>query len=98
MNCKFKHAADGKHGTKVVLREAFEVELPAEVVSREKASFPLPFQEWVGDGVGVLRESALAREVFSEAAIHAVTTQPAHAWRFAWPMVNIAMWGKVWWG
>ena len=98
MDCKFRHAADGKHGTKVVLREAFEAELPLEIVSREKASFPLPFQEWVGDRVGILPESALAREVFSEAAIHAVSTQPAHAWRFAWPMINIAMWGKLWWG
>jgi len=98
MDCKFKHAASGQHGTKVVLREAFEGALPAAVVSREKASFPLPFQEWVGDRVSVLRDSALAREVFSEAAIHAVTSQPAQAWRFAWPMVNIAMWGKVWWG
>lgn len=97
-SCKFTHSADGKHGTKVVLREAFASELPAEIVTREKASFPLPFQEWVGDQVDVLRGSALARDVFSEAAIHAVTTQPQHAWRFAWPMVNVAMWGQVWWG
>lgn len=98
MGCKFKYAEDGRHGTKVVLREAFAGQLPESVVAREKASFPLPFQEWVGDRVGVLQGSELAREVFSEAAIHAVTSQPSQAWRFAWPMVNIAMWGKQWWG
>ena len=43
----------GKFGapeeTKRVLRAAFREALPARVVARQKASFPLPFQAWVED-------------------------------------------------
>jgi asparagine synthase (glutamine-hydrolysing) len=84
--------------TKRILRRAFAADLPREVVSRPKASFPLPFERWVEDRAHILRESALAREVFTPAAIETVARQPAPLWRLAWPMINIAMWGKVWWG
>src|SRR5262249_35020533 len=32
--------------TKIVLRDAFRIDLPSQIVERPKASFPLPFQEW----------------------------------------------------
>jgi asparagine synthase (glutamine-hydrolysing) len=84
--------------TKIALRQAFASELPPEVVGRPKASFPLPFQEWMEDHAGVLRGSAFAREVFTEAAIATVTARPRELWRLAWPMINLAMWGRRWWG
>jgi asparagine synthase (glutamine-hydrolysing) len=84
--------------TKRVLRRAFAERLPREVVERPKASFPLPFQEWMADSAASLRESPFAREVFSDAAIQMVSANPAGLWRFAWPMFNTAMWGRVWWG
>lgn len=94
-----KFSSDGgRTVTKRVLREAFADVLPAEVVARPKASFPLPFQEWVRDSVGVLRESALARELFTAEAIETVAAQPGKLWHLAWPMVNVAMWGRRWWG
>ncbi len=88
----------GPSGTKVVLRRAFADLLPAEVVERPKASFPLPFQAWVEDQGGRLRGSAFAREVFTDAAVETVAAQPGALWNLAWPMINVALWGDRWWG
>jgi asparagine synthase (glutamine-hydrolysing) len=84
--------------TKRVLRRAFAADLPPEVVTRKKASFPLPFQGWIEDHVQVLRRSSFAKSLFTPAAIEAVAAQPAAAWPFAWPMVNVGIWGEGWWG
>jgi asparagine synthase (glutamine-hydrolysing) len=84
--------------TKIALRDAFADVLPAAIVDRPKASFPLPFQTWIGDVAPVLRESSLAREIFTEAAIETVAARTGELWTLAWPMVNIALWGKRWWG
>jgi asparagine synthase (glutamine-hydrolysing) len=81
--------------TKIVLREAFASSVPAAVLERPKASFPLPFQEWVGDQAEALRDGSFAREVFSEAAVNAVVENPRGLWHLAWPMINIAMWGRA---
>lgn len=84
--------------TKRVLREAFADDLPAEVLARPKASFPLPFQDWLGDVGAMLRSSALAREIFTDAAISMIGAEPKRTWGLAWPMMNIALWGRRWWG
>ncbi|HVZ93300.1 MAG TPA: asparagine synthase (glutamine-hydrolyzing) [Phycisphaerales bacterium] len=81
--------------TKIALREAFEGDVPEFVMERAKASFPLPFQSWVGGQVDVLKRSELAREVFSPAAIAVVCEQPEKLWHLAWPMINIAVWGEA---
>ncbi len=99
MEDKFRlgDAASGG-GTKIALREAFEGDLPASVVARPKASFPLPFQGWVGDCVGEFAGSSLAREIFAPDAMAIVRERAGEAWHLAWPMINIAVWGKRWWG
>ena len=84
--------------TKIALREAFAGDLPDEVVARPKASFPLPFQEWMGDSAGVLLGSGFIGELFNREAVEAVAGDvPAH-WNLAWPMLNLAIWGERWWG
>jgi asparagine synthase (glutamine-hydrolysing) len=99
MGMKFELGTEGvAAGTKLALRRAFAVELPREVVERPKASFPLPFQEWVADRGEELRGSSFARELFAPAAIGMVAADAARNWRLAWPMINVAMWGKRWWG
>ena len=85
----------GESRTKVCLRRGFVGVLPREVVGRPKRSFPLPFREWVGDSVGMLRESGFAREIFNEAAVETVCAKPQELWNLAWPMVNVAMWGDA---
>jgi asparagine synthase (glutamine-hydrolysing) len=84
--------------TKIALREAFRADLPSAIVDRPKASFPLPFQAWVGDHAGALKDSAFARSIFSDAVVEVVTLDPQRNWRLAWPMLNIALWGRKWWG
>ncbi|MFM9995108.1 MAG: asparagine synthase (glutamine-hydrolyzing) [Phycisphaerales bacterium] len=79
--------------TKRALREAFAPDLPSEIVTRAKASFPLPFQEWVADAAPALRDSPFAREWFSEAAVATVAAEPTRLWQLAWPMVNLSLWG-----
>lgn len=84
--------------TKIALREAFAPDLPPRITARAKASFPLPFQAWMEDNASALRQSSFAREVFTDQAIAAVAASPRELWRFAWPMINIALWGRRWWG
>lgn len=93
-----KFAAGPGGGTKLALRRAFAGQLPAAVVQRPKASFPLPFQQWMGDHAAALKRSALARLMFNDAAIESIGAEPGKMWNLAWPMINLAMWGERWWG
>ncbi len=78
--------------TKIALRSAFSDMVPASILHRPKASFPLPFAEWIGAMTPTLHTSAFARELFTPAALHLVARQPNRLWRLAWPMINLAMW------
>ncbi|HED52878.1 MAG TPA: asparagine synthase (glutamine-hydrolyzing) [Phycisphaerales bacterium] len=84
--------------TKRMLRTAFRDAVDSSVLCRKKASFPLPFQEWIVDASELLRESSFAREIFTPAAIHLVANQAGQLWNLAWPMMNLAIWGERWWG
>ena len=81
--------------SKLVLREAFGDRLPAEVVRRPKASFPLPFQDWMSSSAHVLGESDFARSIFQRRAIETVRENPSGLWNLAWPMINLALWGDA---
>lgn len=103
----FDGREQGVGATKRVLREAMMLATPPDSASatdtfagvrdRAKASFPLPFQEWMVDARDVLRNNA-AREVFTPEAIELVHADPSRAWALAWPMMNVAMWLERWWG
>ena len=96
MGDKFVH---GEHvRTKIALRDAFADVLPRAIVDRPKASFPLPFQEWIGSVGGVLKRSEFARSFFQDEAVDAVLSDTGANWNLAWPMINLAMWGERWWG
>lgn len=97
MNRKFVGGV-GDNRTKIVLREAFADVLPAEVLSRPKASFPLPFQQWIGAAGDVLKRSGFAQSYFRWEAVEAVAGDIQKNWNLAWPMMNLAMWGERWWG
>jgi asparagine synthase (glutamine-hydrolysing) len=84
--------------TKIALRDAFRGRLPKSAVARPKASFPLPFQGWLGPMAEGIGRSDFARAVFTPEAIERVRADPAASWTLAWPMVNIAAWGERWWG
>ncbi|HYE03498.1 MAG TPA: asparagine synthase (glutamine-hydrolyzing) [Phycisphaerales bacterium] len=82
---------------KVVLRDAFTGRVPDLALTRPKASFPLPFQGWLAPAAPVLGASRLCGEVFAPSALEMVERDPARHWRLAWPMINLALWGRVWW-
>ncbi len=84
--------------TKVALRDAYEGRIPSIALRRAKASFPLPFTEWLDPLGAVVQESCLLRELFKHEAIEAVAGAPGASWRLAWPMINLALWGERWWG
>lgn len=84
--------------TKRVLRDAFARMLPEEVIARPKASFPLPFQEWLPDHADAMRRSTFLRTVVREEIINSVADDPSRHWRYAWPMINLALWGEPRWG
>lgn len=98
MTLKYHPEAGDGWTTKRALRAAFAERLPPAVIARPKASFPLPFPGWMTDHAGVLRESAFARALFTAEAIDTVTAEPERHWLLAWPMINVAMWGRRWWG
>lgn len=89
---------EGACGTKLAVRRAFTGVLPASIVERPKASFPLPFQAWAGVHAGVLRGSRFGHELFNREAVETVSSAPEALWNLAWPMINLAMWGERWWG
>lgn len=95
MDLKFRVEGD-RVETKRVMRESFREAIPEEVTRREKASFPLPFQDWVGDQADRLRESGFAKEIFTEAGVASVCSDPKRFWHLSWPMMNIAIWGDRW--
>lgn len=94
MDQKFSNT-DTTQSTKRVLRDAYEGVLPSGVVRRAKASFPLPFQEWM-DSVAreVLLETPFIREQFNMPLVAAIANSPGTHWRVAWPLVNLALWAR----
>ncbi|USN98936.1 MAG: asparagine synthase (glutamine-hydrolyzing) [Phycisphaeraceae bacterium] len=91
-----KFVAGDPPGTKVALREAFAGRVPTSILERPKRSFPLPFQAWLGEMTGAIRGSGLVAEIYSPAAVQLVCADPGAAWNLAWPMANLAVWGRRW--
>ncbi len=89
-----KYVGGAHEQTKIALRQAFKDELPPEIVSRPKASFPLPFQHWMGSMTDQLFDSPIARAFFTEQALGMVCARPANYWHMAWPMMNLMLWGE----
>ncbi len=83
--------ASGTLVTKRVLRHAFADVLSPEIACRPKASFPLPFEQWIAAAAPWM-DGPVAREVFSPAARVLVANQASQHWRLAWPMLNVARW------
>ncbi|MCH7603817.1 MAG: asparagine synthase (glutamine-hydrolyzing) [Planctomycetes bacterium] len=83
---------------KRILRQAFAYRLPAEIVDRPKASFPLPFEYWMSNQAEALPHSSMAKEIFTPKAIRTVAENPAGNWSLAWPILNLSLWLETHWG
>ena len=84
--------------SKQLLRRAFAKQVPAHVMNRAKASFPLPFQSWMGEQGQNLLQSSISRDIFQADAMAQVAAQPANQWAAAWPMFNLNIWLESMWG
>lgn len=82
--------------TKLVLREAFSQRVPRSVLLRPKASFPLPFQQWMKPMSERVRRSEFIRSIVRRNILTDVTNQPAEHWWLAWPLFNLAVWSEQW--
>lgn len=89
---------DAPLGTKIALRRAFEDVVPPWVMRRPKASFPLPFQQWMGPLFAEVGHAPIVDELFHRPTWDAVAQDPATHWPLAWPMVNAALWARRWFG
>ena len=85
-------------GTKVPLRRGAEGIVHPDILTRPKASFPLPFQSWIGGAVQELMATPFLMEVYTPGAIASIASDPVSRWNLAWPMANLALWGRRWWG
>ncbi|MEO1007934.1 MAG: asparagine synthase (glutamine-hydrolyzing) [Planctomycetota bacterium] len=96
--CLFDPTRPPHEGTKIALRRAFAGDLPERVLSRPKASFPLPFQRWLPALVARIDGDPIVRDVVAGEAWELVRGDPATHWRLAWPMANVALWARRWFG
>jgi asparagine synthase (glutamine-hydrolysing) len=81
--------------SKIALREAFADVVPAAILARPKASFPLPFESWSADLMPRVRESRFLADVIRPEILDTVAADPAPHWRLAWPLANLACWGET---
>ena len=78
--------------TKTVLRSGFRSSLPASIIERPKASFPMPFAPWAAE---LLQDAAIqtALEPLLEPnAMAAVLEDPGSHPLQAWPLANLGLW------
>lgn len=90
-NLRDEHLFNGTRG-KIALRDAFGDLVPASVIARPKASFPLPVDRWVAPLAEVIRDSSWAFDHFTRDAVNLATSNDPAAWRIAWPMANLVRW------
>jgi len=104
MNTKFEPETAGAGGIataisgKLVLRRAWRGRIPAAIEARTKQSFPLPFEGWMSEQAQCLLRSEFAKEFFAPDIRLEIARDPSQYWRCAWPAINLALWGEVWWG
>lgn len=84
--------------TKRILRAAFGSDLPLEVLKRPKASFPLPFQKWLGPVAARLALRSSAGSIIRPEALAALAANAAGNWLTLWPLCNLALWIEAQWG
>ena len=93
-----KFSLDGPleaRGSKLVLRRAFADLVPPEVLSRPKASFPLPFDRWSAPVTARLMSSEFLGEIVRRETLADVVRRPTERWQQAWLLGNLALFGEV---
>ena len=87
--------------SKVLLRRAFAAEVPSEIMTRRKVSFPVPFREWLGGSMREFAAETLGRSQLVGELTHGDVLKeivdgaenPTYA-LWLWPLVNLALWER----
>lgn len=90
--------ARGGVESKRVLRAAFAREIPLEVLQRPKASFPLPFQQWLAPMAKRIEGSSAVGSLFRREVVSGLCADPESNWLALWPVANIVLWFEHFWG
>ncbi|MEO1584142.1 MAG: asparagine synthase (glutamine-hydrolyzing) [Planctomycetota bacterium] len=88
----------GRSRTKLPLRSAFAASVPRAVMRRDKSSFPVPFDAWMGGVASIVGGSETSWSLFQPAMLRAATADPGRTWHLAWPLLNLCAWAERWWG
>ena len=91
--------------TKWILRESVKALLPAEILTRKKMGFPVPFSLWLrGSGAGMVRDVLLdsrarQRGITDPAAVAALidghASGRADAGDALWSLLNLELWNRT---
>jgi asparagine synthase (glutamine-hydrolysing) len=90
--------------TKYILRRAMADLLPAQVLSRPKMGFPVPFGNWVAGPYGavldefVMSPRTQARGLFEPSALSRLVTEHragANHGERLWSLVNLEVWHRI---
>ena len=94
LEVKYDPEGEPPASTKRVLRAAYEDLVPGSVMRRHKASFPLPFTEWMEGHRETLVGSPLVRTLYQPEVIELIGARPSEVWNLAWPAINLALWSR----
>jgi asparagine synthetase B (glutamine-hydrolysing) len=78
--------------TKTALRSGFRSSLPAEIIERPKASFPMPFVPWAASILEDTSVQAALEPLLDPMAMAAVLKDPGSHPLQVWPMANLGLW------
>ena len=78
--------------TKTVLRSGFRSSLPAAIIERPKASFPMPFAPWAASILEDATVQAALEPLLEPEALSAVLEDPGSNPLQAWPLANLGLW------
>ena len=91
-SCLFDRQADGTVRTKSILRSAYAGALPREVLSRPKASFPVPFTGWLKPVLASSERLERLEQWVRPEVLGVVATDPEAHPLVAWPLANLGIW------
>ncbi|MDE0889536.1 MAG: asparagine synthase (glutamine-hydrolyzing) [Phycisphaerales bacterium] len=78
--------------TKTALRSGFRSSLPAAIIERPKASFPMPFVPWAASILEDTSVQAALEPLLDPMAMAAVLKDPGSHPLQVWPMANLGLW------
>jgi asparagine synthase (glutamine-hydrolysing) len=78
--------------TKTALRSGFRSSLPAAIIERPKASFPMPFAPWAAEILGDGAVQAALEPLLNATAMSKVISEPESYPLQAWPLANLGLW------